>query len=377
VIVTIKELYDTIGIIFKENKSNFEDTILQNISIDKPLEKDVKWGNSFYEGTTKFNDKNYKLNLKISNKVIDIFLEKNGESFSNACYDITLQEISTTSIGNITLIVKDIKETGLSSREVLKRRLERFSKTFIEGKNYSYFSRPKKEFPFLISSILAITSKNSDIHNDLTTNLNLKYGQLTIKYCATSQEIAGYIDNHFTYGNFSIIVLYRGGHEDEAMSLFSHEDIIKVIDNSTIPVCAALGHDIDKPFIYHIVDKTFSTPSAFAKEIASYNKNRIDIIKENITLCQTLTKTMIEFKIDSLNCIEKTIHDIIVSLIGLKEEKYQTFLNTIKDKVLLLKEKYKTYNEYQKKLKKEQQQKNVLYFIIFILISGFIWMILQ
>lgn len=79
--------------------------------------------------------------------------------------------------------------------------------------------------------------------------------------------------NNADIKQFDIIVLFRGGREDEAMGIFSHESIIDAIVKSKIPVCAALGHELDQPFICTIADKEHSTPSAFAKAIKEHNEN--------------------------------------------------------------------------------------------------------
>ena len=59
------------------------------------------------------------------------------------------------------------------------------------------------------------------------------------------------------------------------MNMFSEEAVLMAIHKSKKPVCVALGHDNDKPFVYNIADQTFSTPSSFGKSIADHNNGVI------------------------------------------------------------------------------------------------------
>jgi len=262
---SIEELYQKVSSTLTDRLSLFQGMTLANISIEKELKPHPKWSYTFYTGITKKAEKNYSINIKIPNKLIYQNRNKVGnEIINNRQYDITIENLEVSPRGQITIIASSIKETGMSERELLKRRLEKYCE------KKGYFEREKKELPRLVTSILALTSQYSEIHDDLHSNLNLSQERVSIINCKNSQEIAKYIKN-IEPNKYDIIVLYRGGREDEAMNMFSSEEIIDAITTSTITVCAALGHDMDTPFIYTIADQTYSTPSSFGKAIMAHN----------------------------------------------------------------------------------------------------------
>ena len=300
--ISLQQLYVKVNSVLSDNLSLFKDFTIANISIDKELTPHHQWDYSFYTGTTKDGNKNYSVQLKISNQIILEYLEKSGNTKqTNASYDIDIEDLALSTFGAITITVKALRETGVSERELLRRRLEKFCM------DHGYFDRPKRPLPKLVTSILALTSKYSEIHDDLLSNLNLNPNKITIINCHSSEEISKQITNADP-SQFDIVVLYRGGREDEAMNMFSHEDIIVSVVNSSIPVCAALGHDLDTPFIYSIVDQTYSTPSAFGKGIMAHNfsvieendslliqiKNALDFIREKVDTKYSRTYEQIE-----------------------------------------------------------------------------------
>jgi len=286
---SLKQLYEKVTTVIEDKLTLFHGLTLTNISIDKQLSTNDKWQYSFYTGTTKSNSKNYTVQLKISNSIIMQHLKQNGTQEHNAKYDVEIDSLAVSSFGAITITVKSIKETGVSERELLRRRLEKFTK------DHGYEKRVKKELPKLVTSILALTSKFSDIYDDLHSNLNIDKERVTVVNCTSSQDISYQIKNNKDY---DIVVLYRGGREDEAMNMFSSEDIIEAVATSNVPVCAALGHDMDTPFIYAVADKTYSTPSAFSKAITMHN---LSVTEAYSTMLNSIGDTLTILKESMLN----------------------------------------------------------------------------
>ncbi len=330
---SLEQLYEKVTTVISDNLSLFQGLTLSNISIDKKLVPHDKWQYSFYTGTTKSSSKNYTVQLKISNTIINKHRSQNGEEQYNAKYDIEIESLSVSSFGAITITVKSIKETGVSERELLRRRLEKFTK------DNGYDKRPKKELPRLVTSILALTSKFSEIHDDLHSNLNLSSSQVTVMNCASSTEISQHIQNA-DIAKYDIVVLYRGGREDEAMNMFSSEEIIEVIAKSDIPVCAALGHDMDTPFIYAIADQTYSTPSAFGKAITAHNQSVIETHQEllnNIGNTLHVIKETMEHRytkvFDYIEATSKRIYEKVNAKIDSLLKESENSVTRISDKV--------------------------------------------
>ncbi len=82
--------------------------------------------------------------------------------------------------------------------------------------------------------------------------------------------------------DFDLILLYRGGHEDKSMNIYSDIPVLNSIHNSNIHVGVALGHEVDTPFVYKIADSTYSTPTNFAQVVNNYNQSKIDSFQNTI-----------------------------------------------------------------------------------------------
>ena len=268
-LLSIEELYKKVNSLLEDNLTLFQGLTISEISIDKELKID-SYKYFFCSGTNKKNEKNLSINLQIPTTLIrDYFkdLSQEDKERKGIKFDLVIQELSIQEYsGKITIIPSQIRETGVSERELLRRRLHKYCK------EKNHYSRTKQLLPRIVTSIFAITSKSSEIKDDLLSNLNIPSHKVHIVYCNNSDEIAAQINNA-DIKQFDIIVLFRGGREDEAMGIFSHESIIEAIVKSKIPVCVALGHELDRPFICDIADKEHSTPSAFAKAIKEHNEN--------------------------------------------------------------------------------------------------------
>lgn len=288
---SLEQLYKKVSSVLKDNLSLFQGLTITNVSIDKKLTPHPKWQYSFYTGTTKSDNKNYGVQLKISNNIINNHHAKSGaDAQHNASYDIVIDSLAVSAFGAITVTAKAINETGVSERELLKRRLEKFCR------EHGYLERDKKPLPRMVTSILALTSKYSEIHDDLLSNINIDHEKVVVVNCQTSKEISEQIKRADS-SRFNLVVLYRGGREDEAMNMFSSEDIIESIAKSDIPVCAALGHDADIPFIYTVSDQTYSTPSAFGKAITAHNS----LVKKELDDTIIGIKNTLETLVDRLH----------------------------------------------------------------------------
>lgn len=268
-LLSLEELYSKVNTIFEEHLDVFRGLLITEISIDKALKPTEQSLYAFFIGVNKNNEKSFSVNLWIPNEIVKNYynnLSLNDKEKKGVKLDIKIDKIfSHVKSGLITIIPSAIKETGLSDRELLRRRLHRYCE------EKGYYNRAKKSLTRVVSSILAITSKGSEIKDDVLSNLNINSERVTVAHCATSDEITSIIQNAKPEKH-DIIVLFRGGREDEAMGIFSHEAIIEAIVHSSVPVCVALGHDVDRPFICEIADKEYSAPSAFAKAIAEHNK---------------------------------------------------------------------------------------------------------
>ena len=242
-------------------------TSLSNISVNKPIIENKKYGANghwFGDGTTTIDNKNYKFTLKIPYSVIRAGRKKNG-NLEPAEYNFHCKDTHLSDYGQIVANIASIERSGLSSRDIRNQELLKFAKS------KGLLKRKRKRLPSKVENILCLTSRSSDIKGDIVANTGLPAKNIYVFNCFSSQVLANKI---MSAKGVDCIVLYRGGHEDDSMNMFSEQQVLLAIGNSKIPVCVALGHEQDKPFVYKVADLTYSTPSSFGKSIQLHNNQR-------------------------------------------------------------------------------------------------------
>lgn len=211
------------------------------------------------------------INLSILNEAI-----KNGHTINeNVSVDVTIDSITLDSKGIILIKISKIVESGISEQELFIKNLTTYCK------DNRLFERKKKCYPTLIKKVALISTTSSNTLDDIIKNINHNLQIISIKVMNTSNAIAeqiGICNNE----DFDLILLYRGGHEDKSMNIYSDIPVLNSIHNSNIHVGVALGHEVDTPFVYKIADSTYSTPTNFAQVVNNYNQSKIDSFQNTI-----------------------------------------------------------------------------------------------
>lgn len=334
--LTIQDLYKKVNLLLNNNLSIFKGLVISGVSIDKELIESTTYQQIFCTGTSTLSngtkESKFSINLKIPNTAISQLKADNPTGGARGTkYDVCIEKIDISTLGLITVSTSWIREAGLSDRELMNRRLFKYC-----AEN-GHFNRQKRNLPRLITSVLAITSDSSTIADDILSNLNMPERKVRIVRCKTSDEIAAQIRAN-TFAD--ITVLYRGGREDEHMNMFSSESIIESIATSNVPVCIALGHEIDRPFIYSIGDLEYSTPSAFAKAIAQINQTAKSDMSQSFSRLKELFYDIRDVLRNSIDAcserIENTCHKIYTSrinMIELADRRISGFSGAIAEKI--------------------------------------------
>ncbi len=250
--MNLKELID----IADDNISDIvSHSAVNNLSISKEITPNEKFGGWYGEGVSIIDGKTHKIAIRIPNDVID-------GTMPAGSYDIKVSSISINRNGVLCINADDIRGAGHNIQDALYHRLGRFAK------EHKLLKRKKRKLPSKINSMLCITSSNSGISGDILNNTGIKKSNIKIYKVGKASSIAKIIESNNKY---DITVLYRGGHQDVAMNMFSEEAVLLAIGKAKKPVCVALGHDVDRPFVYNVADKEYSTPSSFAKSIHMHN----------------------------------------------------------------------------------------------------------
>ena len=124
-LLSIEELYKKVNLLFVDNLSLFQGLTLTDISIDRELKLEG-YKYLYCSGTNKKNEKNLSINLQIPATLIQEYfkdLSKEDKERKGVKFDLVIQELSIQEYsGKITIIPSKIKETGVSERELLRRR---------------------------------------------------------------------------------------------------------------------------------------------------------------------------------------------------------------------------------------------------------------
>ncbi|MHC3995667.1 exodeoxyribonuclease VII large subunit [Thiomicrolovo sp. ZZH C-3] len=266
--VTLEQFQEKVNSLLQSNVDLFRGMLITDVSIPGTLECN---GKPFFQGSTREEGIIRGISFYIPCDVIQRFLQAYPEHQGDAKFDVRIKDVRINRYNTtIQITVDELRETGVSNRELLKRRLDAYCRA------NGVYERPKRPLPPLVLRVLALTSRSSTIQTDIGENIGLTNpNAVEIAFCESSEAIAGAIgaadpDRH------DLVVLYRGGREDDAMDMFSEESIIAAIAAAKLPVAVALGHEVDRPFIYNVADVCADTPSAFAKMIHTHNLQRRD-----------------------------------------------------------------------------------------------------
>tara|TARA_B100001093_G_scaffold468101_1_gene487802 strand:- start:1800 stop:2999 length:1200 start_codon:yes stop_codon:yes gene_type:complete len=148
-----------------------------------------------------------------------------------------------------------------------------------------FFKKEKKPIDSL-KSMLIITRYDSAAYNDIIHTLEDCYNikvYIQDSYMQGDNAKKSIIDNILLAEKLSTkipidaIVITRGGGSIDDLWVFNDKNIVERIYKCKIPVITAIGHDIDTSLCDIVADKSFITPTEFARYI-----NKLYSKKDNI-----------------------------------------------------------------------------------------------
>lgn len=128
-----------------------------------------------------------------------------------------------------------------------------------------------------LPKIMIITGNNSIVLNDFYNQLNntSHYDIEVRRTSMTSHE--NIIDSINDVEDKDLIAIIRGG--GSGLNVFNNETLCKSILDKKIPFVTAIGHEVDKPLLERIADRSFATPSSLGTFL-----NNVVIQVENINM---------------------------------------------------------------------------------------------
>lgn len=126
----------------------------------------------------------------------------------------------------------------------------------------------KKPLPLLPKKIGIVTSPTGAAIRDLLNvigrrfpNMGILVNPVKVQGEGSAQEIASAIYELNTIPEIDVIVVARGGGSLEDLWAFNEEIVARAIDQSSLPVISAVGHEIDFTIADFVADLRAPTPS--------------------------------------------------------------------------------------------------------------------
>lgn len=169
--------------------------------------------------------------------------------------------------GNYQIIVRRIEESGVGA---LQARFEELKKRLnAEG---LFASDRKRSLPLWPQHVGVVTSPTGaairDILNVVTRrfpNIHLVLAPAMVQGPGAAEQVAAGIELLNRRGGLDVVIVGRGGGSLEDLWCFNEEVVARAIAASTVPVIAAVGHEIDFTISDFVADLRAPTPSAAAE----------------------------------------------------------------------------------------------------------------
>ncbi len=325
--MTLAEFYTQLKSDLKNLENIYKGFVITELSLPNfSKNKNGVYYNSIYVDAL---NNNLSVKLLINLNILEAAIKDGHNINENVSVDVTIDSISLDSKGVVLIKISKIVESGISEQELFIKNLT------VYCKENNLFNRERKEYPSMVKRIALISTNNTNTLDDIMKNLDYTKETSSFKVPSTSQAIAEQI-KLCNNEDYDFILLYRGGHEDKSMNIYSDIPVLNAINESNIHIGVALGHEIDTPFVYKIADSTYSTPTNFAQVINKYNQDVVNSfnttvfwIKENMDSIKEKLNTNLQLNMERiLNHSNRCIHSYELKL----ENKY----SNIESKHLLL-----------------------------------------
>ena len=174
-----------------------------------------------------------------------------------------------TARGDLQLYATMMEPRGLGAQQLALEQLK--AALAAEG---LFAPERKRPLPFFPRCIGVVTALGGAAIHDILTILYQRCPYLRIIIRSTKVqgvgagvEIAAAIRDLNDHGEVAVIIVGRGGGSREDLSAFNEEVVARAIAGSTIPVVAAVGHEIDLSIADLVADRRAPTPTAAAEMV--------------------------------------------------------------------------------------------------------------
>lgn len=153
-----------------------------------------------------------------------------------------------------------------------------------ECERLGILARIKRPSPALFTRVGLITSGSSTVESDIIRDLSQARiafsAEADLRRCNSSSEMLAAFRQMDGSRQYDVICFFRGGREDQNMSIFRDLELFKAIASASTFTVTGLCHEQDHPVMEEVIDEVFSVPNAFAKTILARNKAYFDGLNE-------------------------------------------------------------------------------------------------
>ena len=202
--------------------------------------------------------------------------------------------------GKYQIAVRKLKEAGLGRLQLAFERLK--NKLHEEGLFDEAHKQPLPRFPRRVG---VLTSGSGAAFRDICSVLARRYPVVELRLWPVrvqGDDAAGEIAHAIGQANrfhrdvepLDALIVGRGGGSLEDLWAFNEEIVARRIFRSTVPVVAAVGHEVDFTIADFVADVRAPTPSAAAELIAPHRDEIVGDLEETLQRLVHLERSHLE-----------------------------------------------------------------------------------
>ncbi len=200
-----------------------------------------------------------------------------------------------TARGDLQLYATLMEPRGLGAQQLALEQLK--AALAAEG---LFAPERKRPLPFFPRCVGVVTALGGAAVQDILTILYQRCPYLRVIIRSTKVqgmgagiEIAAAVRDLNDHGEVEVIIVGRGGGSREDLSAFNEEVVARAIAASTVPVVAAVGHEIDLSIADLVADRRAPTPTAAAEIVVPrWGDLRAQVTAEERALVTTLQRLL-------------------------------------------------------------------------------------
>jgi exodeoxyribonuclease VII large subunit len=200
-----------------------------------------------------------------------------------------------TARGDLQLYATLMEPRGLGAQQLALEQLK--AALAAEG---LFAPERKRPLPFFPRCVGVVTALGGAAVQDILTILYQRCPYLRViirsskvQGMGAGIEIAAAVRDLNDHGEVEVIIVGRGGGSREDLSAFNEEVVARAIAASTVPVVAAVGHEIDLSIADLVADRRAPTPTAAAEIVVPrWDDLRAQVTAEERALVTTLQRLL-------------------------------------------------------------------------------------